>query len=151
MLGGCPIDTSSNPKLQDRGIHNQLAFFVLQTYTVNQEIFIQDFFTIFNFSFLYRKLIFKFLILVFLDSNENYMTMKIFLNYGNIIILQYAVVVLFITILEIVAAILVFVYWDEVRDRLAAQEEEEDEASGEGSGGVGEGSGGVSEGGREVV
>ena len=79
VLGGCPIDTSSNPKLQDRGIHNQLAFFVLQTYTVNQEIFIQDFFTVFNFSFLYRKLIFKFLILVFLDSNENYMTMKIFL------------------------------------------------------------------------
>ena len=57
--------------------------------------------------------------------------------------MQYAVVVLFITILEIVAAILMFIYWDEVRDKLAAQPTEEED--GEGSGGVGEGSGGVGE------
>ena len=49
--------------------------------------------------------------------------------------MQYALAVLFIIILEIVAAILVFIYRDEfeVRDRLAAQPTEEEEASGVGS------------------
>ena len=81
------------------------------------------------------------------------MTMKIFLNYGNIIILQYAVVVLFITILEIVAAILVFVYWDEVRDSLVSPQTNDgtNEVGREGGreGGCEGGREGVREGGRE--